>query len=207
MSPAPVVSTDAVDRTIAAFTRLDQKGDKRAMGKLAARLQREQPHLLQFAAQLRGEHGDAVGEAAVFYATLVWSMFDRLNDETLPRLTQANLAAADKLVVTALAEPSLAEKPPHQRMVPDLATRQPHIFAKLSELLEEDVRESAMTAETCGRIIVPTQAVVEAFDAALSGARPGLQQGTMAAKTKVGRNELCPCGSAKKFKRCHGATA
>jgi preprotein translocase subunit SecA len=21
----------------------------------------------------------------------------------------------------------------------------------------------------------------------------------------VGRNELCPCGSGKKFKRCHGA--
>jgi preprotein translocase subunit SecA len=24
---------------------------------------------------------------------------------------------------------------------------------------------------------------------------------------KVGRNELCPCGSGKKFKRCHGAAA
>ena len=24
---------------------------------------------------------------------------------------------------------------------------------------------------------------------------------------KVGRNELCPCGSGKKFKRCHGSDA
>ncbi|MGE3844821.1 MAG: SEC-C metal-binding domain-containing protein, partial [Vicinamibacterales bacterium] len=24
-------------------------------------------------------------------------------------------------------------------------------------------------------------------------------------KGKVGRNELCPCGSTKKFKKCHGA--
>ena len=24
---------------------------------------------------------------------------------------------------------------------------------------------------------------------------------------KTGRNELCPCGSGKKFKRCHGVTA
>ena len=23
---------------------------------------------------------------------------------------------------------------------------------------------------------------------------------------KVGRNDLCPCGSGRKFKRCHGAT-
>jgi len=22
---------------------------------------------------------------------------------------------------------------------------------------------------------------------------------------KVGRNDLCPCGSGKKYKRCHGA--
>jgi preprotein translocase subunit SecA len=23
---------------------------------------------------------------------------------------------------------------------------------------------------------------------------------------KVGRNDLCPCGSGKKYKKCHGAT-
>ena len=28
-----------------------------------------------------------------------------------------------------------------------------------------------------------------------------------AATDKVGRNELCPCGSGKKYKRCHGAAA
>jgi preprotein translocase subunit SecA len=26
-------------------------------------------------------------------------------------------------------------------------------------------------------------------------------------EAKVGRNELCPCGSGKKYKRCHGVTA
>ena len=25
--------------------------------------------------------------------------------------------------------------------------------------------------------------------------------------SKTGRNELCPCGSGKKFKRCHGLSA
>jgi len=24
---------------------------------------------------------------------------------------------------------------------------------------------------------------------------------------KVGRNQLCPCGSGKKFKKCHGINA
>jgi preprotein translocase subunit SecA len=54
------------------------------------------------------------------------------------------------------------------------------------------------------------------YDAALSGSDPGL--GDIAAGTggaaagglavpKVGRNELCPCGSGKKYKHCHGRLA
>ena len=72
-----LVTPDSVEKTITSFTRLDQRGDKKAMNKLAQRLQKEQPFLLQHAAAVRSEHGDAVGEAAVFYATLVWAMFDR----------------------------------------------------------------------------------------------------------------------------------
>src|SRR5512147_3314305 len=109
---AHVVSADEVERTISAFTRLDQRGDKRAMNKLAQRLQREQPFLLQHAAAVKTAHGDTVGEAAVFYATLVWAMFDRGRDSTLPRLTAQNLAEADKVVTEALAAiEGLAEKP------------------------------------------------------------------------------------------------
>ena len=62
--PPVVVSSEEVDRTITAFTRLDQRGDKKAMNKLAGRLQREQPHLLQYAAAIRNDHGDKAGEAA-----------------------------------------------------------------------------------------------------------------------------------------------
>src|SRR6185312_13329166 len=101
--PTMQVTSDHVEKTIAAFTRLDQRGDKKAMNKLAQRLQKEQPFLLQFAASVRTEHGDAVGEAAVFYATLVWAMYDRGQDGTLPRLTGANLAEADRVVTEALS--------------------------------------------------------------------------------------------------------
>ena len=37
---AHMVSADDVERTITAFARLDQRGDKKAMNKLAQRLQR-----------------------------------------------------------------------------------------------------------------------------------------------------------------------
>jgi preprotein translocase subunit SecA len=199
------VTADEVERTIAAFTRLDQRGDKKSMNKLAQRLQKEQPFLLQHAAAVRNEHGDTVGEAAVFYATLVWAMFDRGRDGTMPRITAQNLADADRVVTEALAAvEGLAEKPPHERVAPALAEAQPHIYSKLAELLAEDVKEAAMTAETASAIVKPTQVVIEAFDAALSGRRPGERQGTVVATGKVGRNEPCPCGSGKKYKKCHG---
>ena len=205
---AYVVSTEDVERTITAFTRLDQRGDKKAMNKLAQRLQKEQPFLLQHAAAVRTEHGDAVGEAAVFYATLMWAMFDRGRDGTLPRLTGQNLMDADRVVTEALATVSgLADKPVHERVAPQLVECQPNIYAKLAELLAEDVKEAAMTAETAATIIKPTQVVIEAFDAALSGRRPGERQGTIVNDAKVGRNEPCPCGSGKKYKKCHGEAA
>jgi hypothetical protein len=202
------VTADEVERTITAFTRLDQRGDKKAMNKLAQRLQREQPFLLQHAAAVKTEHGDTVGEAAVFYATLVWAMFDRGRDATLPRLTAQNLADADQVVTGALsAVDGLTDKPPHERVAPPLVATQPHIYAKLAVLLAEDVKEAAMTAETAATIVKPTQVVIEAFDAALSGRRPGERQGTFVADAKVGRNEPCPCGSGKKYKKCHGELA
>ena len=205
---AYLVSPDHVEKTIAAFTRLDQRGDKKAMNKLAQRLQKEQPFLLQYAAAVRTEHGDAVGEAAVFYATLVWAMFDRGQEGTLPRITNANLAEADRIVTEALSKvDGLADKPPHERVAKPLVDTQPHIYGKLAELLAEDVKEAAMTPETAGTIIKPTQVVIEAFDAALSGKRPGERQGTVVASSKVGRNEPCPCGSGKKYKKCHGLEA
>ncbi|HEY0189582.1 MAG TPA: SEC-C metal-binding domain-containing protein [Kofleriaceae bacterium] len=203
-----VVTAEDVERTIAAFTRLDQRGDRKAMNKLAQRLQKEQPNLLQHAAATKNEHGDTVGEAAVFYATLVWAMFDRRREGTLPRITAQNLSVADDSVTQALQTvPNADSLPAHERMPRVLQEAQPNIYAKLASLLEEDVKEGAMTDETAKTIIKPTQVVIEAFDAALSGRRPGQQQGTLVNTAKVGRNEPCPCGSGKKFKKCHGVDA
>src|ERR1700691_3818487 len=125
---AYVIPTETVEKTIAAFTRLDQRADKKAMNKLAQRLQKEQPFLLQHAAGVRTEHGDAVGEAAVFYATLVWAMFDRSQNGTLPRMTQENLTVADRVVTGELAKlTNLEERPAHERSAPRLVEAQPYI--------------------------------------------------------------------------------
>jgi hypothetical protein len=204
-----IVPAEAVQATIDSFTALDQSGDRGAMNELARRLGKEQPALLQFAARVKIDHGDALGEAAVFYGTLVWAMFERHLAKRLPRLLPANLTDAKKVVDDERgAVEGLAEKPVHERLAPGVAGRQPHIFAKLQELLAEDVKESALTAEGADIIFGPTQAIVEAFDAAISLRRPGQNMAPIVREEpKVGRNDPCPCGSGKKFKRCHGTAA
>jgi hypothetical protein len=205
-----VVTADAVESTITSFTALDSAGDERTMNKLAQRLGKQQPALLQYAAARREEHGDAVGEAAVFYGTLVWAMFDfHCGKNKLPRLTSENLEEAEKVLDEELEQvEGLAERPIHERLAPGLLERQPHILAKLRDLVEEDVREDAMTAETAEVIYKPTQVIVEAFDAAVAGRRPGERIGPVVREQpKVGRNEPCPCNSGKKFKKCCGAAA
>ena len=57
-------------------------------------------------------------------------------------------------------------------------------------------------------------AVAEPFGGGRSQAQPARVGGDDAAirpirreEPKVGRNERCPCGSGKKYKKCHGAAA
>jgi hypothetical protein len=201
-----VVSLASVEETIASLTAIDQSGDKRTMNRMAKRLGKEQPALLRYAAALKEKHGDQVGEAAIFYGTLVWAIFDHHADRA-PRLTQKNLTDAEAVASEARAGiEGLDDRPVHERVVPALAERQPHIYAKLVELIAEDVSSEAMTAETATVIFPPTQVIVEAFDAAVDGRRPGERVGPVVRDAaKVGRNDPCPCGSGKKYKKCHGA--
>ena len=201
-----VVPSNVVEATIEHYTALDKAGDKKTMNKMARRLGKEQPALLQFAAKFQEEHGETIGEAAVFYCTLVWSIFDRHLPRKLNRLTDENIEAASAVVEEELGKlEDLAERPIHKRYSAELAGIQPNIYSKLEELLEEDIREEAITAECAEIIFPPAQVIVEAFDAAVEGRRPGERQGPIVRETpKVGRNEPCPCGSGKKYKKCHG---
>ena len=208
MAVHPIVSADYVEKTIENFTKLDASGNKRSMTKMAQRLGKEQPALLQFAAKFREDHGDVVGEAAVFYGTLVWAMFDKSQGKS-PRLLKKNIDDAKLIVDEALEKvKGLDELPVHKKQSDELAKAQPHVYAKLEELIEEDVREKAMTEETANIIIKPTQVLVEAFNGAVSGVRPGERLGPIRrTEPKIGRNDPCPCGSGTKYKKCHGNAA
>ena len=206
MPPVALVSAEVVDATIQHFTSLDQSGDKNAMTALAQRIGKEQPALLAHAARIKASHGDALGEAAIFYSTLVWSMYDQAFGKKLPRLLPQNLGDAQQIVDGELA--GTAERPVHERVAPGVRERQPHLVAKLVELMEEDVREKAIPEDGAGVIFPLSQVVTEAFDAAVALRRPGQNLNPIVREEpKVGRNDPCPCGSGKKYKRCHGTAA
>jgi hypothetical protein len=140
-SPDAVVSAETVTATIDHFTALDQAGDKQTMTELARRLGKEQPALLNHAAQLKTQHGDALGEAAIFYGTLVWAMFDRAYGKKLTRLLPQNLTDAEQLVDEEVAARAYADDAAvHERVAPLVAERQPNVVAKLQELMAEDVK-------------------------------------------------------------------
>jgi SEC-C motif len=207
--PSALVTTEMVNATIEHFTALDQSGDKGAMTGLALRIGKEQPALLAHAARIKTKHGDALGEAAIFYTTLVWAMYERAFGKKLPRLLPQNVTDAQKVIDGELATlEGAAEKPVHERVAPGVRERQPDLVGKLVELMEEDVRENAIPADGAAIVFPLTQVVVEAFDAAVSLRRPGQNLAPIVRdEPKVGRNDPCPCGSGKKWKRCHGTDA
>jgi preprotein translocase subunit SecA len=50
-----------------------------------------------------------------------------------------------------------------------------------------------------------TPSAAEEVDAMLAEEQAAETQPFVREERKVGRNELCPCGSGKKYKHCHGA--
>jgi hypothetical protein len=207
MSKAPpVVPAEVVEATLELFDALDQAKDEAAMHDLARRLGREQPAILERAAAITPEHGEAAGQAAVFYTTLVWTMFDRHAGLELPRVTTDNVQKAEAEIVGALGRiADLEAREVSARIAPALEERQPHLVSRLREMISEDVRGEALTEDVAAVVAPTVQIVIEAFDAALSGRRLGLPRAPVRPKgPKVGRNEPCPCGSGKKHKRCCG---
>ena len=75
----------------------------------------------------------------------------------------------------------------------------------------------AFARETGGELSAMTNAMYEAFPVAIQGyisigrsmqeAYAEAQEPVRRASPKVGRNDPCPCGSGKKYKRCCGAAA
>jgi preprotein translocase subunit SecA len=71
----------------------------------------------------------------------------------------------------------------------------------------------AVPAFAAARTGAAASATAEPIPSGPGGPRPARTGGDDVIKTvkrdepKVGRNDPCPCGSGKKYKKCHGAAA
>ncbi|OFX23386.1 MAG: preprotein translocase subunit SecA [Anaeromyxobacter sp. RBG_16_69_14] len=67
-------------------------------------------------------------------------------------------------------------------------------------------QETAEEIEAKRMALARKQRVIESHGGDGDGAAKPKQETVVRTQPKVGRNEPCPCGSGKKYKKCHGAT-
>ena len=81
------------------------------------------------------------------------------------------------------------------------------ILMSLLALVDDDpeVFEDRVTPEVRREILDQLPIIIQIIAAYWRDGPPPRSRQTQLRSTKVGRNELCPCGSGKKFKRCCGA--
>lgn len=77
------------------------------------------------------------------------------------------------------------------------------MFEAMIESVQEDVAKYAMKAEIRNNLQREEVAKGQAMNPKEEGGT--VKKKPVRAEPAVGRNEMCPCGSGKKFKNCHGA--
>ncbi|PUB17858.1 preprotein translocase subunit SecA [Paenisporosarcina sp. OV554] len=77
------------------------------------------------------------------------------------------------------------------------------MFESMVESVQEDVAKYAMKAEIRNNLQREEVAKGQAVNPKEEGGP--VKKKPVRAEASVGRNEICPCGSGKKFKNCHGA--
>jgi len=118
------------------------------------------------------------------------AMLERVKFDTVSMLT--------KIEVRAQEEIDREEEERRRRLMQALQAQHAEAQSALEaeSLPEPETASQSLFAPNGGGVMTPTRAPSSA---------PVDAQGTFVrGERKVGRNELCPCGSGKKFKHCHG---
>ncbi|MDJ0330567.1 preprotein translocase subunit SecA [Planococcus sp. S3-L1] len=78
------------------------------------------------------------------------------------------------------------------------------MFEAMVEAIEEDVAKYSMKAEIRNNLQREEVAKGQAVNPKEDGPAPTKKKAPVRKQMEVGRNDLCPCGSGKKYKNCHG---
>ena len=106
-------------------------------------------------------------------------MMEETNKETLKRIFRTDLTRIGQSNIQASKNTQNLKTSKNQNILSSLATP--------PQQTNQNITPPQMTS--------PTQNTVT----------PGMKRQPMQVEKKIGRNEPCPCGSGKKYKKCHGA--
>lgn len=84
------------------------------------------------------------------------------------------------------------------------------LFASMLDAMKHDIAKVLLTARLQSMADIPVEdemSEIEDVNIVLSHEEleANVKVNEIAAERKIGRNEICPCGSGKKYKHCHGA--
>jgi preprotein translocase subunit SecA len=125
--------------------------------------------------------------------TMFQDMMDRIEDETIKYLYFMRIESGDAASTPPLPYPELGPdaEDDEEEEEPELVTANVQAQQSVLELTRNIQRKKDR----------------ELAELQFSGGEADGQPQTVNKAAKVGRNELCPCGSGKKYKKCHGANA
>jgi preprotein translocase subunit SecA len=123
--------------------------------------------------------------------TMFQDMMDRIEDETIKFLFFMRIEGADGAV--PVPYPELVDEEDENAIEAALPAEMPRREAQQSVL---DLTRNIQRKKD-----------KELAELQLNGSGGTTSQQPVSKGPKVGRNDLCPCGSGKKYKKCHGAAA
>ena len=124
-------------------------------------------------------------------------MMDRIEDETIKYLFFMRIETGDG---GGPAAPPL----PYPELGPD-ADEEDEEDENEPELVTANVQAQQSVIDLTRNI--QRKKDRELAELQFSGGEAASQPKTVTKTAKVGRNELCPCGSGKKYKKCHGVNS
>jgi preprotein translocase subunit SecA len=148
-----------------------------------------------------GLRGYGQKDPRVEYEKEAYEIFEDLKgniaDEALKAAFHVVVETQDPNALTADSFPGVADGMPNFEPIPNGA---------LAPLQQPDMQPSRIDPNFAAQLLGPPPGGERPRDLHTNRDDESPRKPTRAGE-KVGRNDLCPCGSGKKFKRCHGVVA
>lgn len=202
---------EVIERTVAAHTSTDKQTEWNYKGledTIHANLLSEGAITR---AQLEGKSSDEVIE---FVKELVYTRYDEKEEEMTPeRMREFEkvvlLRSIDSKWIDHIDAMDQLRQGIHLRAYGQIDPLREYqnegfaMFEAMVESVQEDVAKYAMKAEIRNNLQREEVAKGQAVNPKEEGET--VKKKPVRVESAVGRNEMCPCGSGKKFKNCHGA--